>query len=165
MLADVAVDSYVLLMRILVGWLYGCARLTMVIIRIWTACDHAIPSNFSYGRRGLYINELMAKKFSLLGCLAMLLVVTTQKQQKKASFPGMLLEASNLSTSASLGLLIGRLLIASLFLYVGLSELHRWRCSCCCGLCVARDCTRVRGRVETCVVVVVVRSGLSSVRL
>ena len=38
---------------------------------------------------------------------------------------GMLLEASQLSTSASLGLLIGRLLIASLFLYVGLSELHR----------------------------------------
>ena len=98
----------------------------------------------SHGRRGLYINELMAKKFSLLGCLAMLLVVTTQKQQKKASFPGMLLEASNLSTSASLGLLIGRLLIASLFLYVGLSELHRWRCSCC-SLHVACDCASVEG--------------------
>ena len=48
MLADVAVDSYVLLTRILVGWLYGCARLTMMmIIRIWTACDHAMTSSSS----------------------------------------------------------------------------------------------------------------------
>ena len=55
MLADVAVDSYVLLTRILVGWLYGCARLTMtIIIRIWTACDHAIASNFSWQARAVH---------------------------------------------------------------------------------------------------------------
>ena len=44
---------------------------------------------------------------------------------EKASFPGLLLEATQLSTSLSVALLIGRLLIAFLFLYVGLGELHR----------------------------------------
>ena len=98
MLMDVLVDAYLLLARILFGWLYG---------------------------RGLYINELMAKKFSLLGCLAMLMVVGVESKKKKASFPGLLLEATQLSTSLSVALLIGRLLIAFLFLYVGLGELHR----------------------------------------
>jgi alanyl-tRNA synthetase len=98
MLADVLIDAYLLLARILFGWLYG---------------------------RGLYINELMAKKFSLLGCLAMLIAVSVESKKKKASFPGLLLEATQLSTGLSIALLIGRLLIAFLFLYVGLGELHR----------------------------------------
>ena len=55
MLADVAVDSYVLLTRILVGWLYGCARPTMMmIIRIWTACDHAMTSSSSWQARAVH---------------------------------------------------------------------------------------------------------------
>ena len=43
MLADTVVDSYILVTRIAWQWLFG---------------------------RGLYINELMAKKFSLLGTTA-----------------------------------------------------------------------------------------------
>ena len=97
MLTDIVVDSYLLVARIAWQWLFG---------------------------RGLYINELMAKKFSLLGCVAMLIAVTVQKQQKKSSF-GMLLEATGPTTKVSLVLLLSRLLIAVLFLYVGLSELHR----------------------------------------
>ena len=49
MLADTVVDSYLLVTRIAWQWLFG---------------------------RGLYINELMAKKFSLLGCVAMLIAVS-----------------------------------------------------------------------------------------
>lgn len=44
MLADTMVDSYILVTRIAWQWLFG---------------------------RGLYINELMAKKFSLLGAITL----------------------------------------------------------------------------------------------
>jgi len=98
MLADIAVDSYIIIARI-----------------FWT---------FIFGH-GLYINELMAKKFSLMGCVGMLIAVIVQNRQRRASFPGLLMEASSLSTSLSVALLLGRLMIAVLFLYVGLSELHR----------------------------------------
>jgi hypothetical protein len=50
-MADTLVDSYLLLERILYGFLYG---------------------------RGLYVNELMAKKFSLLGCVALLIASAVQ---------------------------------------------------------------------------------------
>ena len=51
MMGDTLVDSYLLLWRIAYTWFQG---------------------------RGLYINELMAKKFSLLGCVALLMA--TQEQ-------------------------------------------------------------------------------------
>ena len=66
MLADTVVDSYLLVTRIAWQWLFG---------------------------RGLYINELMAKKFSLLGCVAMLISVTAQQRSRKSSF-GLLLDAN-----------------------------------------------------------------------
>ena len=66
MLADTVVDSYILVTRIAWQWLFG---------------------------RGLYINELMAKKFSLLGCVAMLISVTAQQRSRKSSF-GLLLDAN-----------------------------------------------------------------------
>ncbi|KOO26596.1 hypothetical protein Ctob_013448, partial [Chrysochromulina tobinii] len=99
MMADTLVDSYLLLERILYGFLYG---------------------------RGLYVNELMAKKFSLLGCVALLIASAVQANERSSSgLSGMLLEAPTLSNRLSVALLFGRLLIAVLFLYVGLSELHR----------------------------------------
>ena len=67
----------------------------------------------------------MAKKFSLLGCVALLIASLHQQQTTAPSFSGMLLEARGVSERLSLALLFGRLLIAVLFLYVGLSELHR----------------------------------------
>jgi len=97
MLGDTLVDSYLLLWRIGMNFLYG---------------------------RGLYINELMAKKFSLLGCVALMIASIAQANSQTA-FSGMLLESRTTSTRLSLALLFGRLLIAVLFLYVGLSELHR----------------------------------------
>jgi len=98
MLADILVDAYVILARILMGLLYG---------------------------HGLYINELMAKKFSLMGCVGMLIAFIVQSRQRKGSFPGLLMEQTSTSTPLSVALLLARLAIAFLFLYVGLSELHR----------------------------------------
>merc|ERR1712224_616795 len=64
-------------------------------------------------------------KFSLLGCVALMMASMQHTREKsQTSFSGMLLE-SNVSNSISLALLFGRLLIAVLFLYVGISELHR----------------------------------------
>merc|ERR1719230_2544871 len=97
MLGDTLVDSYMLLWRIGMNFLYG---------------------------HGLYINELMAKKFSLLGCVA-LMIASIAQGNSRTSFSGMLLESRSVSNRISLALLFGRLLIAVLFLYVGLSELHR----------------------------------------
>lgn len=54
----------------------------------------------------------------------MLIAVTAQQRSRKSSF-GLLLDAESLTTRVSLALLLSRLLIAVLFLFVGLSELHR----------------------------------------
>ena len=48
-----------------------------------------------------------------------------QANEGQRTFSGLLLESSHISNNVSLALLFGRLLIAVLFLYVGLSELHR----------------------------------------
>lgn len=99
MLADTVVDAASLATSILRNWIYG---------------------------RGLYINELMAKKFSMLGCVGMLIaVIVSAKQTKRKSFPGLLMEATQLPAGLSEALLAGRLFIAFLFLFVGLAELHR----------------------------------------
>ena len=66
MLGDTLVDSYLLLWRIGVNFLYG---------------------------HGLYINELMAKKFSLLGCVA-LMIASLANANSQTAFSGMLLEVS-----------------------------------------------------------------------
>lgn len=59
MMADTLADSYVLLYRIFWQWMYG---------------------------RGLYVNELMAKKFSLLGCVAMM--IASQHQESRRAGAG-----------------------------------------------------------------------------
>ena len=98
MLADTVVDSYLLVTRIAWQWLFG---------------------------RGLYINELMAKKFSLLGCVGVLIAITLRDRNRGSTF-GLLLErAPEVTTRLSLALLLARMLIAVLFLYVGCSELNR----------------------------------------
>lgn len=51
MMCDTLVDSYLLLWRIASQWIDG---------------------------RGLYVNELMAKKFSLLGCVGMMITMQAQ---------------------------------------------------------------------------------------
>lgn len=77
--------------------------------------------------KGLVINELMLKKFAMLGCVATLLaVIVSARTVKKTSFPGLLMErAQHVSPRIHFALLCGRLLMASLFLYVGFTELHR----------------------------------------
>ena len=71
----------------------------------------------------------MAKKLSLLGCVALLIATCLEREELKESSGrvgrGSLLAAPALSPRLESALLSGRLLIASLFLYVGLSELHR----------------------------------------
>ena len=98
MMGDTLVDCYQLLVRIMWQWAYG---------------------------RGLYINELMAKKFSLLGCVGVLIAITLRDRNRGSTF-GLLLErAPEVTTRLSLALLLARMLIAVLFLYVGCSELNR----------------------------------------
>ena len=49
-------------------------------------------------RTGLYINELMAKKFSLLGCVALMIAsLSSEGAQSSGSFSGMLLESRGVS--------------------------------------------------------------------
>ena len=60
MMGDTLVDSYLLLWRIAMNFVYG---------------------------RGLYVNELMAKKFSLLGCVA-LLIATKSQDTSQTGFSG-----------------------------------------------------------------------------
>mmetsp|Transcript_51987 Transcript_51987/g.137939 ORF Transcript_51987/g.137939 Transcript_51987/m.137939 type:complete len:368 (-) Transcript_51987:569-1672(-) len=122
MMADTLADSYLLLWLVGMQWLSG---------------------------RGLYVNELMAKKLSLLGCVAMMIATHNQvlngrslraflfpahlpvlcpqaNERSSSSFLSRgLLEVSALSNNISIAVLIGRLLIAVLFVYVGLHELHR----------------------------------------
>ncbi|EOD36842.1 hypothetical protein EMIHUDRAFT_201100 [Emiliania huxleyi CCMP1516] len=98
MLFDIGVDAYVIVRRIFYQWVYG---------------------------RGLYINELMASKLPLLGWASMLITVTLQSRERRKSTPGLLNQAEERSARVSLALLFGRLMMSVLFLYVGLSELHR----------------------------------------
>ena len=100
MLGDTLVDSFQIVQRVQYTYLRG---------------------------RGLYINELMAKKFSLLGCVGLMLATAVQAGRRQATYSGMLLESAvgELSNRLSIALLLTRLLIAVLFLYVGLSELYR----------------------------------------
>jgi len=100
MMADTLADSYLLLWLVGMQWLSG---------------------------RGLYVNELMAKKLSLLGCVAMMIATHNQANERSSSsfLSRGLLEVSALSNNISIAVLIGRLLIAVLFVYVGLHELHR----------------------------------------
>uniref|UniRef100_A0A6T8AGI4 Uncharacterized protein n=1 Tax=Prymnesium polylepis TaxID=72548 RepID=A0A6T8AGI4_9EUKA len=133
MMADTLADSYLLLWLVGMQWLSG---------------------------RGLYVNELMAKKLSLLGCVAMMIATHNQvlngrslraflfpahlpvlcpqaNERSSSSFLSRgLLEVSALSNNISIAVLIGRLLIAVLFVYVGLHELHRLFFEVCRRWCV-----------------------------
>merc|ERR1712054_392231 len=53
------------------------------------------------------------------------MIASIAQSSSQTAFSGMLLESRGVSDRISVALLIGRLLIAVLFLYVGLSELHR----------------------------------------
>lgn len=55
----------------------------------------------------------------------MLITVTLQSRERRKSTPGLLNQAEERSARVSLALLFGRLMMSVLFLYVGLSELHR----------------------------------------
>mmetsp|Transcript_32810 Transcript_32810/g.81574 ORF Transcript_32810/g.81574 Transcript_32810/m.81574 type:complete len:157 (+) Transcript_32810:978-1448(+) len=111
MMADTLADSYLLLWLVGMQWLSG---------------------------RGLYVNELMAKKLSLLGCVAMMIATHNQANERSSSsfLSRGLLEVSALSNNISIAVLIGRLLIAVLFVYVGLHELHRLFFEVCRRWCV-----------------------------
>ena len=100
MLADIAIGSYVLLAEVVYLFVEG---------------------------QSYQLSELMVKKISMFGCVVtMLAFELNSRKRKRTSFPGMLLEkAVHISPTASMFLLCGRLLIASLFFYVGCEELHR----------------------------------------
>jgi uncharacterized membrane protein YphA (DoxX/SURF4 family) len=79
----------------------------------------------------LYINELMVKKFSILGCIILLMLNDPYFKEKvdlstKALF-GLVANEENekFSKKMSAVLLVARLLISSLFLFVGYGEISR----------------------------------------
>ena len=81
-------------------------------------------------------NELMTKKMALLGCSALLFSGAMRdaraggaRNARAAAFAGMLDDGSTALTGrrASIGLLVGRLLLALLFVYVGTGQLTRIR--------------------------------------
>ena len=82
MMADTLVDSYLLLERILYGFLYGRG---LYVNELHASAHYgALSCPHRYGR-GLYVNELMAKKFSLLGCVALLIASAVQVRPLMAS--------------------------------------------------------------------------------
>jgi len=74
----------------------------------------------------LYINELMVKKLSLLGATALIIAQRFQIDKQPAAIAGLVLEAKKtMSTQKSFVMLLGRLMMSSLFLYVGITEVRR----------------------------------------
>jgi len=79
----------------------------------------------------LYINELMVKKFSTLGCMLLILASDPYFKEKIGSsakaLVGLIIKEDKGATSkkASIVLLTARLLISSLFLFVGYGEITR----------------------------------------
>mmetsp|Transcript_23450 Transcript_23450/g.61414 ORF Transcript_23450/g.61414 Transcript_23450/m.61414 type:complete len:310 (+) Transcript_23450:250-1179(+) len=77
----------------------------------------------------LYINELMVKKLSLLGAIGLILAHRYQADASKRSsqVAGLLITKAEevMSDRKSLVMLVGRLLMSSLFLYVGVTEVIR----------------------------------------
>eukprot|EP00048_Salpingoeca_helianthica_P017677 m.238516 g.238516 ORF g.238516 m.238516 type:complete len:283 (+) comp21827_c0_seq1:3-851(+) len=78
---------------------------------------------YTYGY--LYINELMVKKFALLGCS--LLVLSQHFEAPSKLLFGAIPFSGNkeMSTRKSALMLAGRLLMSVLFLYVGITEIQR----------------------------------------
>jgi len=80
----------------------------------------------------LYINELMVKKFSTLGCIILILANDPYFKKKMTSGAKALVglitsedSKGSISKRSSLALLLARLLISSLFLFVGYGEISR----------------------------------------
>eukprot|EP00038_Savillea_parva_P011681 m.199306 g.199306 ORF g.199306 m.199306 type:complete len:308 (-) comp20710_c0_seq1:121-1044(-) len=77
----------------------------------------------------LYINELMVKKLSLLGAIGLILVHRYQNNPKKhgSAVAGLLMTKAEevMSDRKSVMMLVGRLLMSTLFLFVGISEVRR----------------------------------------
>jgi len=64
------------------------------LLPLTTSTTHRV----AHMRTGLYINELMAKKFSLLGCVALMIAsLSSEGGQSSGSFSGMLLESRGVS--------------------------------------------------------------------
>jgi len=82
--------------------------------------------------QSLYINELMVKKFSLLGCVFLLLVNDPFFKQKidtgAKALAGLVSSDQpkyNITTKMSIVLLAARLLVSSLLIFVGYGEISR----------------------------------------
>eukprot|EP00049_Salpingoeca_infusionum_P019038 m.359865 g.359865 ORF g.359865 m.359865 type:complete len:299 (-) comp18781_c0_seq1:439-1335(-) len=74
----------------------------------------------------LYINELMVKKFSVVGATALMMSHHYNPKAEAPPLAGMLvLAAPSMGTKKSIVMLIGRLLLSSLFIFIGYKEVMR----------------------------------------
>ena len=81
-------------------------------------------------RDGMRPNELMVKKLSMFGCIALVFAGAVRDTRAGAAVAGMLTDDSKpqlASRRKSAVLLAGRLLMAALFVYVGLGQMSRIR--------------------------------------
>lgn len=123
------------------GWLLPCSILvvldmnTMIAGSLMTAVAFfdalkilVTQLTVWYTHGYLYINELMVKKMSLLGAAILILVLNWKETSRRTSqVAGMLLDKAEsvMSDKKSAVMLTGRLLISTLFLYVGVTEIQR----------------------------------------
>mmetsp|Transcript_45705 Transcript_45705/g.112018 ORF Transcript_45705/g.112018 Transcript_45705/m.112018 type:complete len:328 (-) Transcript_45705:97-1080(-) len=87
-----------------------------------------------YRGQQLYVNELMVKKFSMAGAVLMVLVhdpfFKTKLDNTRRALEGLITADQptiKITTRVSIALLVVRLLISSLFLFVGYGEVQRQR--------------------------------------
>jgi len=84
-----------------------------------------------YHGESLYINELMVKKFSMLGCVILVLITDPFFKEKidssKKALNQLIVDSPKFtfSNKISIALLISRILISTLFLFVGYGEITR----------------------------------------
>lgn len=95
---------------------YDASAILLNQLKVWWVHGH------------LYINELMVKKMSLLGAAVLVLAMNWQGEQRRTSqVAGLLLEKAEnvMSDQKSIVMLVGRLLMSTLFLFVGYTEIKR----------------------------------------
>lgn len=112
-------------------YLFGLSLCILAFLDAWHIIWQQIVAWWWYNR-DLYINELMVKKFSMLGAIVMVVVTNPFFKQTidttTKALQGLLAKDEpkhNINRRTSAVLLVVRVLISSLFLFVGYGEIKR----------------------------------------
>jgi len=129
-----ALPTLICTLAVLANWkvhIFG-SILSFVACKDAVAISYAQFAKWWFYSNPLYINELMVKKFSILGCILLVLwndpFFKQQFGNTTKAFVGLIMSEGNkekTTKKASAVLLAARLLISSLFLFVGYGEIKR----------------------------------------